>query len=309
MLTEKQRTELDTGAFGIVTYDAPMREHTTFRIGGPADVLIEPTSEKELLRTVRYLRVEEIPLTIIGNGSNLLVKDGGIRGAVIKLGKHFSDVTIDDTQVRAQAGALLALVSKMSFRAGLTGMEELSGIPGSIGGAVTMNAGAHGREMVDVVESVTCIDEEGNLVVLSNEEMRFRYRHSRVQDEGLIVSSLVLRLKEGKDEEIQSKYDDFTERRTSKQPLEKASAGSTFKRPANGYASKMIDDAGLRGYSYKDAQVSEKHCGFLVNNGDATYEDMHHLIVHVQEEVKRQFDADLEPEVRVIGEDLISEAK
>lgn len=304
MLTETQRKELDTGAFGIVTYDAPMREHTTFQIGGPADVLIEPTSEKELLRTVRFLRAESIPITLVGNGSNLLVRDGGIRGAVIKLGKHYSDVSVHDTMVRAQAGALLSMVSKMSFRAGLTGMEELSGIPGSIGGGVTMNAGAYGREMVDVVEKVTCIDPAGELVVYDNEEMHFRYRNSRIQDEGLIVSSLTLRLEEGHADVIQKKYDDFTERRTSKQPLEKASAGSTFKRPANGYASKMIDDAGLRGYRYKDAQVSEKHCGFLINDGNATFADMMELIHHVQAEVKQKFDADLEPEVRIIGEDL-----
>lgn len=303
MLNEVQRRELCSGAYGLVDFDVPMSDHTTFRIGGPADVFIEPTSEKELIRCVRFLRTEGIPLCLIGNGSNLLVRDGGIRGAVVKLGRRFSDITVEGDRIRVQAGAQLSAVAKMSFRAELTGMETISGIPGSIGGAVAMNAGAYGGEMKDVVESVRVIDSAGEVVDIPAEEMSFSYRHSRVQDEHLIVVEVSLRLSPGNPEQIEERYKDYTERRITKQPLDKASAGSTFKRPSVGFASALIDEAGFRGYSVGDAQVSTKHCGFLVNNGKASAKDVLELIKIIQDEIYEKKGIHLEPEVRIIGEE------
>ncbi|MDY3052624.1 MAG: UDP-N-acetylmuramate dehydrogenase [Ndongobacter sp.] len=307
MLLEQQYRELCSGAYGLVERDVPLSKYTTFQIGGPVDVFIEPTSEKELVRSIRYLRAEQIPFYLMGNGSNLLVRDGGLRGAVIHLGKHYSDVVINGNSIRAQAGASLASIAKMSFRASLTGMEALSGIPGSVGGAAAMNAGAYNAEMKDVVSAVRVINREGEITTLRREEMDFSYRHSRVQSEDLIVSEVYFELMPGEAQEIEAAYRDYTARRTSKQPLEKASAGSTFKRPAGGYASALIDNAGLRGYSVGAAQVSEKHCGFLVNNGGASASQILELIDYVSKEVERRFGIRLEPEVRIIGEDRRNE--
>lgn len=307
MLLEQQYRELCSGAYGLVERDVPLSKYTTFQIGGPVDVFIEPTSEKELIRSIRYLRAEQIPFYLMGNGSNLLVRDGGLRGAVIHLGKHYSDVVVNGTAIRAQAGASLASIAKMSFRASLTGMEALSGIPGSVGGAATMNAGAYNAEMKDVVSGIRVINREGEVTTFHGDEMDFSYRHSRVQSEGLIVSEVYFELRPGEAQEIEAAYRDYTMRRTSKQPLEKASAGSTFKRPVGGYASALIDNAGLRGYSVGAAQVSEKHCGFLVNNGGASASQMLELIDYVSKEVERRFGIRLEPEVRIIGEDRRNE--
>ena len=302
MLTDFQLEELRRGAYGSTREHIVLKDYTTFHIGGAARMLIEPTSEKELLRSVRYLRAEGIPFYILGNGSNVLFRDGGFDGIIIRLGKLYSDICIDGSCVTAQAGALLSAVAKASFRASLTGMEALSGIPGTIGGAVVMNAGAYNSEMKDVIASVRAIDAEGEIIELSCEALALGYRTSRVQSEGLIVTEVTLQLKSGDAADIEAAYADYTQRRVSKQPLDKYSAGSTFKRPVNGYASKLIDDAGLRGYAFREAQVSDKHCGFLINNGNATCSDMLTLIGQVQERVRAQFGIELEPEVRIVGE-------
>lgn len=301
MLTQAQIDELSSGAYGLVTENELLSGHTSLGIGGPCDMLIEPTSEKELIRNVRYLRAQNIPFYILGNGTNVLVLDGGYPGVVIKLGKQFSDCLLDSTVIYAQAGATLAAVSKMSFRAQLTGMEDISGIPGTVGGGVIMNAGAYEGEMKDCVKKVRAIDKEGQIVELSNEQCEFEYRNSRLQREGMIVLEVVFELEKGDQEKIDARFQDVTERRTSKQPLDKKSAGSTFKRPVGGYASKLIDDCGLRGHRFGGAQVSEKHCGFLLNENSATAKDMLGLIDYVQREVKKQYNIDLEPEVRIIG--------
>lgn len=303
MLSKLVKEELLSGAYGLVQENIQLKEYTSFRIGGPCDLFIEPTSTKELVRSLRFLRTEKVPYYIFGNGSNILVKDGGFSGVVIKLGKQFSDCLIDGDRVQVQAGCLLSELAKKSFRAGLTGMEDLSGIPGSVGGGVVMNAGAYKQEMKDVVKSVLALDQNNQIVELSNEELDFSYRNSRLLREDMLVIEIIFQLKKGDPEAIQKRYEEVTFLRTSKQPLDRFSAGSTFKRPANGYASKLIDEAGLRGYTIGRAQVSEKHCGFLINMDEATAKDMLALIHYVQKVVKEKFQIDLEPEVRIIGEE------
>lgn len=301
MLTSTQRAELASGAYGIVRERVPLAEMTTFRLGGPCDLLIEVTSEKEILRTVRYLRTNDIPFLVIGNGSNLLIKDGGVLGVVVKMGPQFADIEVEGNRLIAQAGAALAKVAKVSFRAGLTGMEEISGIPGTVGGGVIMNAGAYGGEMKDVVRSIRAIDQNNQLVTLSIDEMDLGYRRSRMMDEGMIVTEITFELKPGEEEEIWARYREFSERRIQKQPLEKKSAGSTFKRPEGYYAGKLIQDSGLRGFAFRDAQVSEKHCGFVINNGGASTKDVLYVIHHVQETVLEKYGVALEPEIRILG--------
>lgn len=303
MLSDVQKKELMSGPYGKVLFDELMKKHTTFQIGGPADAFVSPTSEEELLNVVRYARKEGIPFFIMGNGSNLLVRDKGIRGLVICLDKKFAKISVEGDRVRAQAGALLSTVSKMSFRYDLTGMERVSGIPGSLGGAIAMNAGAYGVEMEDIVESVRAIDKNSQMVVFSNEEMHFAYRHSRVAEEGLIVTEVVFALKKGDRAAIKSEYEDFTEKRVTRQPLEKASAGSTFKRPDGHFASKLIDDAGLRGFRIGGAMVSEKHCGFVINEDNASFADVMELIHEIQRVVREKFGVSLEMEVKVVGEE------
>lgn len=298
-----EKAELLSGAYGIVRENVDMATLTTFRVGGPCDVLVEVTSEKEALRTVRFLRTNAIPFTVIGNGSNLLVRDGGIRGVVLKMGSKFADVEVRGNRIIAQAGAMLSMVSQKGFRAGLSGMEALSGIPGSVGGGVIMNAGAYESEMKDVVCSIRAINDRNELVELSLAEMDMGYRTSRMMREHMVVTEVTFDLHPDAVEAIMARYQDYTTRRTTKQPLEKFSAGSTFKRPVGYFAGKLISDAGLRGYEYHGAQVSEKHCGFVVNNGTATASDVLHVIRHVQETVQAQFGVTLEPEVRIIGED------
>ncbi|NMB10472.1 MAG: UDP-N-acetylmuramate dehydrogenase [Tissierellia bacterium] len=288
---------------GEVLYMEPMKNHTTFRIGGPCDVMILPSTEEEIIAALKIIKDNNLDYMIIGNGSNLLVRDKGLRKVVIKLHDNFSNVEVDGLHVKAQAGALLSTVSKTAMKKGLTGMEALSGIPGDIGGAVTMNAGAYGTEIKDVVLFVKAIDKDLNIRIFNNEEMNFRYRNSKVQDDSLVVLETLFKLKKGDKEEIESLFKDVTYKRTSKQPLEYASAGSTFKRPTGYFAGKLIDDSGLRGYRYKDAQVSEKHCGFVINRGNANFEEVHTLIEHVQEVVYKNYGVKLETEVKIIGEE------
>lgn len=279
-----------------------MSRHTTFRIGGPADFYLCPHSTNEVQEIVEICKEEKLPYFVLGNGSNLLVSDRGYRGVVIQLWKNFSDITVKDCCIQAKAGALLSKVAAEALEAGLTGMEFASGIPGTIGGAAFMNAGAYGGEMKDIIKSVKVLDTQGEVRVLPKEELKMGYRTSIVKEKGYTVLSVELELTRGNQEEIRNTMEDLKERRTSKQPLEMPSAGSTFKRPEGYFAGKLIMDSGLRGFSVGGAQVSEKHCGFVVNKGGATAMDVLNLIREVQRRVKEQFGVDLETEVRFLGE-------
>ena len=285
-----------------VKQQEPMSRHTTFRIGGPADFYLCPHSTKEVQEIVEICKEEKLPYFVLGNGSNLLVSDKGYRGVVIQLWKNFSDITVKDCCIQAKAGALLSKVAAEALEAGLTGMEFASGIPGTIGGAAFMNAGAYGGEMKDIIKSVKVLDTQGEVRVLPKEELKMGYRTSIVKEKGYTVLSVELELTRGDQEEIRNTMEDLKERRTSKQPLEMPSAGSTFKRPEGYFAGKLIMDSGLRGFSVGGAQVSEKHCGFVVNKGGATAMDVLNLIREVQRRVKEQFGVDLETEVRFLGE-------
>ncbi|OHW62057.1 UDP-N-acetylenolpyruvoylglucosamine reductase [Andreesenia angusta] len=291
-------------ANGRVMVDEPMKRHTTFKIGGPADLLVEPSSIEEVEDVLNICRSEDIPVTVIGNGSNLLVRDGGIRGVVVKIAELLSDVSVYEEKIVAEAGALMSKISSKALEHSLGGFEFASGIPGTIGGAVTMNAGAYGGEIKDYVSAVTCIDSEGQVKEYSGEEMAFGYRKSLVQAEGLVVLKVEISLNRGDRDEIKSKIDDYTERRTSKQPLHLPSGGSTFKRPEGYFAGKLIEDAGLRGLRHRNIQVSEKHCGFVVNLGESKAEDVLNLIGVVQKTVYDKFGIQLEPEIRIIGEEI-----
>ena len=280
----------------------PMASHTTFKIGGPADYFVKPETVEELAAVLKLCKEEEVPYFILGNGSNLLVGDKGFRGVVIQLYKNFDGMTIEGTIVTAKAGAMLVRVAKESGKAGLTGLEFASGIPGTIGGAMVMNAGAYGGEMKDVVTSVTVLTKDGEIKKLSGEEMNFRYRGSVVEDEDYIVLEAVMELKEGNLEEIQARMAELTVQRKTKQPIEFPSAGSTFKRPEGYFAGKLIQDAGLRGFQVGGAQVSEKHCGFVINAGGATAADVMSLMQQVSDKVNEELGVTLEPEVKRIGE-------
>ena len=251
-----------------VKLQEPMKKHTTFRIGGPADYYLCPHSVRELQAVLHICRGEKLPFFILGNGSNLLVSDKGYRGAVIQLWKNMSEIERTGTRIRAQAGALLSKIAAAALEDGLTGMEFAAGIPGTLGGAVVMNAGAYGGEMKDIIKEVQVMDQEGNLLNLPAEKLELGYRTSIIKKKDYIVLSAVLELEPGDREEIRAKMDDLKERRVSKQPLELPSAGSTFKRPEGYFAGKLIMDAGLRGFSVGGAQISEKHCGFcgLITN-------------------------------------------
>ena len=279
-----------------------MSRHTTFRVGGEAACLLKVSNSKELSRIITFLRETEHDFFVLGNGSNLLVSDNGYDGIVLKLEGEFGEVRASGLKIVAGAGVSLSKVAKTALEEGLTGMEFASGIPGTLGGAVVMNAGAYDGEMKQIIKEVTVMDREGNILVLDNDTMEFGYRTSAIKNRPFIVLSAVLTLQEGEKEEIKNKMDDFAERRREKQPLEYASAGSTFKRPEGYFACKLIMDAGLRGFSIGGAQVSEKHCGFIINKGNASATDIAELIAEVQERVKEQFGVMLEPEVIRIGQ-------
>lgn len=280
----------------------PMKKHTTFRIGGPADYYLCPHSTEELQKILQICRENKLEFFILGNGSNLLVSDKGYRGVVIQLWKNFSDIETEDNTITVKAGALLSKVAAEALEESLTGMEFASGIPGTMGGAVMMNAGAYGGEMKDIIREVTVLTREGELLTLSKEEMNFGYRTSVVKEKGYVVISAELQLRKGDREEIRKVMDELKERRVTKQPLDMPSAGSTFKRPEGYFAGKLIMDAGLRGFSVGGAQISEKHCGFVVNKGDATATDVLGLIGEVQKRVQEKFGVALEPEVKFLGE-------
>lgn len=279
-----------------------MSRHTTFRVGGAADYYVMPETAQEVEAVIETCKAWEMPYYILGNGSNLLVGDKGYRGVIIQIGSKMSSIIIEDTVIRVQAGALLSRIAKEAMEAELAGMEFAAGIPGTLGGAVVMNAGAYGGEMKDILKEVTVLTKEGRVEVLSNEELELGYRTSIVARKGHIVLEAVIGLHKGKKEEIKDLMEDLRNRRVSKQPLEYPSAGSTFKRPEGYFAGKLIEDTGLRGFRVGGAQVSEKHCGFVINREDATAADIVELMKQVSELVNHKFGVKLEPEVKRLGE-------
>lgn len=281
----------------------PMSKHTSFRIGGPADLLAMPKDEAELAALLTRAGEQAVPVTLMGNGSNLLVRDKGIRGLVIKLGNMLSDIVVCGSTITFGSGVSLAMASKKAAEFGLSGMEFAVGIPGSIGGAVYMNAGAYDGEMANVVTKVRVMDALGNMRELGAEQLDFAYRHTALQGSNLIVTAVTVELQQGDKEAILAKMADFSNRRITKQPLELPSAGSMFKRPVGYYAGTLIDQTGLKGYTVGGAQVSEKHAGFVVNVGGATAADVLQLISDVQEKVFAAHGVRLEPEVMLLGEE------
>lgn len=285
-----------------VMIQEPMSKHTSFRVGGPADFYVIPQNTQAIKALIKTCREANIPYFVMGNGSNLLVRDSGFRGVIIQISNRLSAVRFEGEKVYAEAGVLLSKLSKKVLDASLEGFEFASGIPGTLGGAIYMNAGAYGGEMKDVLGAVYVIDSLGNEFRIDKDELELGYRKSVLQNRELFALSACLRLKKGNQEEIKNKMNELTVQRTTKQPLDMPSAGSTFRRPEGHFAGKLIMDAGLRGYSVGGAQVSEKHCGFVVNKGDATAADILQLIEHIQREVKASFGVELHPEVRIIGE-------
>ncbi|KZL93288.1 UDP-N-acetylmuramate dehydrogenase [Clostridium magnum] len=285
-----------------IEIDEPMKNHTSFKVGGPVDILVNPENHKQVLDIINLCKKDNVPYYIIGNGTNLLVKDGGIRGVVIKLCK-LNEITLDQDKLIAKSGALLKDVSDIALKQGLAGFEFACGIPGSIGGAVAMNAGAYNGEISNVIESAKVIDNEGNIKTLNKDELELGYRMSSILKHGYTVIEVTFKLHKGEQEKIKDRIEDLSKRRSDKQPLEYPSAGSTFKRPEGYFAAKLIEDSGLKGMRVGDAQVSEKHSGFIINKGNATAKDILGLIKLVQNTVKDKFNVDLFTEVRIIGED------
>lgn len=285
-----------------VLFNEPMKNHTTFRIGGNADVLVFPKTIGQLQQTLELAKEHAVPYCIIGNGSNLLVSDHGIRGVVIQIYRNMSQFSFDGTTVTAQAGILLSRLAKEAAARSLTGLEFAAGIPGTLGGAVTMNAGAYGPEMKDVITQVTYLDETAEVRRISGVSCGFGYRSSRFSDNTCVVLEAQMELTHGESKDIYAKMEDLAQRRASKQPLELPSAGSTFKRPAGDFAGRLIEEAGLKGFQIGGAAVSDKHSGFVVNLGGATANDVKALIAHVQHTVRDKFDILLEPEVKMLGD-------
>jgi hypothetical protein len=288
--------------FGEILFDEPLKDYTTWGIGGPADVLVKPHNEKELQDLLIFNNENGIHTTVIGRGSNLLITDKGIRGCVLVLADNYDYISLEDTELTVFAGTKLNRAALYAIENKLTGMEEVSGIPGSVGGAVSMNAGAYNKEIKDICINVKAFDLLGNEYNFTNEQMNFSYRHSKIFEQDLIVSSATFKLSYDTENKAQEKYDDYTNRRETKQPLDKKSAGSTFKRPEGSYASKLIDECGLRGYRIGDCQVSEKHCGFIINTGNATSSEMLDFIEKVAGIVKEKTGFTLEREVKLIGD-------
>lgn len=286
-----------------ILMDEPMSEHTTFAVGGPADVLVLPKSVKEMSLAIRAARSLELPVTVLGGGSNVLVRDGGIRGVVIQLNQMMKVLSCNGTKILASAGYMMKDVCQFAQEQGLTGIEFACGIPGTLGGAVFMNAGAYGGEMSHVVSRVRTVNSTGGVHTYNAPNLGFSYRQSRFQKSQEFVVEIELTLRQGNKAEIQQAMDDLMQKRRSKQPLEMHSAGSTFKRPPGYFAGTLIDQTGLKGLSCGDAQVSTKHAGFVVNTGHASARDVLQVIHEVQKRVEKAHGVHLEPEVRIIGED------
>ena len=285
-----------------ILLEEPMHKHTTFRVGGPAEVFVTVENKEQLEKIIKYLNLVERPYFILGNGSNLLVGDKGYRGVIIRLGGEFNTLKTEGTLLTAGASVLLSAAAREAMENGLTGMEFASGLPGSIGGGVKMNAGAYDGEMRQIVESVQVMYKDGSILDLDNETMEFGYRNSVIKNRPYVVLQVSLRLQPGNREEILARMNELAARRKEKQPLEFASAGSTFKRPDGYFAGKLIMDSGLRGARIGGAQISEKHCGFVINDGTATAADIAELIQEVSETVKEKFGVTLEPEVILLGD-------
>ena len=285
-----------------VLFEEPMKSHTTFRIGGPAEVFIMPKSVKQVQMAVKICQEEQIPYFILGNGSNLLVSDRGYRGVIIQMDRNMGEIQVEGTEIQAAAGALLSSIAVAARRESLTRFEFAGGIPGTLGGAVVMNAGAYGGEIKDVLKEVTVMDGDGKIFTLPASELEMGYRTSIIKTAGYLVLSARITLSRGKEEDIKARTRELSEMRTQKQPLDYPSAGSTFKRPEGYFAGKLIMDSGLRGYSVGGAMVSEKHCGFVINKGNATAEDVVSLMKHVTEVVQEKYGVTLEPEVKFLGE-------
>ena len=280
----------------------PMKKHITFRVGGPAACFLMPSTKEQIEEIVHICQEEKTPCFILGNGSNLLVADEGVRGVVIQLLRNFNQIQVEGCQIRMQAGAQNAAVAKRALDASLTGFEFAAGIPGTIGGAVVMNAGAYGGEMKDILKEVTVLDPNGMIRTIPAEELELGYRTSIIARKGYVVLEAVIVLKTGDPKEIKAAMDELKEKRVTKQPLEYPSAGSTFKRPEGYFAGKLIMDAGLRGFSVGGAQISEKHCGFVINKGNATAKDVTELMDETKKIVMEKFGVALEPEVKRLGQ-------
>ena len=278
-----------------------MKTHTTFRVGGPADYFVMAETAEEVQRVTELCRTEEVPCYVIGNGSNLLVSDNGYRGVILQIYRSMSGISVQGNIIRAQAGALLSAIAAKACENSLTGFEFAAGIPGTIGGASVMNAGAYGGEMKDVLKSVTVLDSAGQIRRIDRENLEMSYRTSIISREGYITLEAEIELSAGNPEEIRARMDDLRTRRVTKQPLEYPSAGSTFKRPEGYFAGKLIQDAGLAGFQVGGAKVSEKHCGFVINTGNATAADIQSLMRQVSAKVEEKFGVALEPEVKRLG--------
>lgn len=289
-----------------IFYNEPMKKHTSFKIGGKADCFIKVKNVEELKRIVKYANEKDIPLTIIGNGSNLLVLDGGIRGIVLKIEIDGLNIKEENESIKVKVGSgyKLGQLAQIMLKNEISGLEELSGIPGTIGGAIKMNAGAHGKEIKDVVENVTCMDYNGNIIKFQNKDMEFQYRQSILKHSKYIVLDVEFKLEKGNKTEIKNKMTEYAIYRKEKQPIEFPSAGSTFKRGNDFITAKLIDDAGLKGYTVGDAMVSTKHSGFVINKGNATAKDVLNLVKHVEEEIEKKFNKKIELEIEVLGESL-----
>lgn len=278
-----------------------MASHTTFRIGGLADCFVQLENTEQLIKVQKYLSQVGVPFFILGNGSNLLVSDAGFRGVILQIGPKMNRVTVEGNVIVAQAGASMAQIARTAMEHELTGMEFASGIPGTIGGGVVMNAGAYGGELSQIVTQVNVVNNEGEIMELDNETMEFGYRTSTIRNNPFTVTEVILRLEKGDRRQIRERMEELAAKRREKQPLEYPSAGSTFKRPAEHYAGQLIMEAGLRGFQCGGAKVSDKHCGFVINTGNATAENVRKLIREVQARVKDQFNVDLETEVLFLG--------
>lgn len=281
----------------------PLKEHTYFKIGGPAKILVKVNNVDEIKRLINLCRDENVQYYVIGNGTNILVPDEGLDAVIIKIAEDYNDYRIQGNKVYVQAGMLLSTLSKKIAKASLTGFEFASGIPGTVGGAIYMNAGAYGGEMKDIIEYAQILDDKGNIRKIMNKDLELGYRKSIISKKNYVVLSVCFRLQKGNTKKIMDRIKVLDEKRISKQPINLPSAGSTFKRPEGYYAGKLIDDAGLRGFRYKDAQVSDKHCGFVVNRGQATCDDVLQLIEMVKKIVFDKFNVTLEREVRILGRD------
>jgi len=287
-----------------ILYQEPMKKHTTFKIGGPAECLIKIEKEEELKEILKFAKQNKIPVTVIGNGSNLLVSDKGIAGItlMIKIEKLEIQEQKNKVKITVGAGEKIAKIGRIFLQKEITGFEEISGIPGTIGGAIRMNAGAHGREMKDIVKTVKCVDYNGKEKIFTKEEMEFAYRRSRLKEEKYIVTEVELELAKGNQKEIQAKMEEYAKYRKEKQPIEYPSAGSTFKRGKDFITAQLIDQAGLKGYAIGGAEVSTKHSGFVINKGNATAQDVLQLVKYIKEEVEKKFNKKIELEIEVVGE-------